>query len=239
MKSLPFVRRNGKFSEFDLKKTLLRCLRAIFGVLFSILTGKNPPLFLTKGVFSCPFLVCENGISTDSRHFYESDGRQHCKNEIIGIRGLKRRRNKAKQWYFPHDMDKTPERQTFLWKIQPLYCIFPPRQRGMWINYRLKSGILSSIAWFCRCVCGFFHISPLFCGKHPTFHAMRLATRGIVRIFSAHCIHDEHQNHPYNVVSEIWAHTVAHQLIVHEKCTLIAAAPPFHILPFRSTTSPA
>ena len=29
--------------------------------------------------------------------------------QIIGIRGLKRRRNKAKQWYFPHNMDKMPE----------------------------------------------------------------------------------------------------------------------------------
>ena len=54
-KSLCFVQRNGKFTDFDLKKTLLRCLRAIFGALFPVLAGKKPPIFLTKGVFSCPF----------------------------------------------------------------------------------------------------------------------------------------------------------------------------------------
>ena len=57
-KSNHSAHRNGKFSEFDLKKTLLRCLRAIFGVFFSVLAGKNPPLFLTKEAFLCP--ISEN-----------------------------------------------------------------------------------------------------------------------------------------------------------------------------------
>lgn len=50
-KSLCFIRRNGKFSEFDLKKTLLRCLRAIFGAFFPFWRAKIRCFFSQTGHF--------------------------------------------------------------------------------------------------------------------------------------------------------------------------------------------
>ena len=145
-KSLYFVRRNGKFTDFDLKKTLLRCLRAIFGALFPVLAGKKPPIFLTKGVFSCPFSESNTIFPPIPAIFANQTGVNTVKIQLSGQEVRKRRRNKAKQRYLPHNTDKISEWQTFLWKIQPLYCIFPPNQRGMWITFRLKSRFLSIIA---------------------------------------------------------------------------------------------
>ena len=162
---LSLIQRDGKIARFWVKKSLFYPTeRKIFGIwpqknaptlsesdfwgTFSRFGGQKSTAFSHKrGVF-VPVLGKRNVFSTDSRHFCKSDGRQHCKNAIIGISVSKRRRNKAKQWHFPHNMDKMPEWQTFLWKIQPLYCIFPPKQRRMWINLRFKSGFLSIIAWF-------------------------------------------------------------------------------------------
>lgn len=101
---------------------------------------------------------------------------------------------------FPHNADKTTEPSGSLYKYDPSNRIFPPKQRGVWINYRLKIGIISNIAWFFRYFRRFFHIPPHFCGKRPTLPAMRLAMRGAMRILSEHCIHDDHQNRQNNVL---------------------------------------
>ena len=161
----PLIQRGNEIARFWVKKSLFRPTeRKIYGFwpqknaptlsesdfwgTFSRFGGQKTADFSHKrGVF-VPVLGKQHHFSTDSRHFFESDRRQHCKDTIIRIRGRKRRRNKAKQWYLPHDTDKISEWQTFLWKIQPLYCIFPPKHRGMWINFWLKSRFLSIIAWF-------------------------------------------------------------------------------------------